>query len=168
MKERQMTTSAAAPQDAVADVPPVTVSRRISAPASAVFAILADPRRHTEIDGTGMLRGAVTQAPVTGVGDVFVLNMYFHEFGDYQMASVVVEFEPGRRITWEPHRHDIEEPVWHHRWGYVLDPDGGDTVVTEVFDCSRAPQDAREGMQGGQIWVPGMTKTLERLGEVLA
>ena len=54
----------------------VAVSRRIEAPAVDIFAILADPRRHTELDGSGMLRGAVTATPVTGVGDVFVMRMY--------------------------------------------------------------------------------------------
>jgi hypothetical protein len=32
---------------------PVAVSRRIAAPAAGVFLILADPRRHTDLDGSG-------------------------------------------------------------------------------------------------------------------
>jgi hypothetical protein len=34
---------------------PVRVSRRIEAPAADIFRVLADPRRHLEIDGSGML-----------------------------------------------------------------------------------------------------------------
>jgi hypothetical protein len=35
--------------------------------------------------------------------------------------------------------------------------------VTEVYDCSRAPADARAGMDDGEVWVAGMARTLERL-----
>ena len=48
------------------DFTPVMVSRRIGAPASAVFAILADPVKHLGFDGSGMLRGAITTAKITG------------------------------------------------------------------------------------------------------
>jgi uncharacterized protein YndB with AHSA1/START domain len=81
---------------------PVKVSRRIGAPAATIFRVLADPRRHTELDGSGMLRGTVTMTPISGVGDVFVMKMYFSELGDYQMNNHVVEYEPDRRIGWEP------------------------------------------------------------------
>jgi hypothetical protein len=70
---------------------PVTVSRRIAAPASEIFRVLADPVRHIEMDGSGMLRGTVTMSPVTAVGDVFVMRMYFADLGDYEMNNHVVE-----------------------------------------------------------------------------
>jgi hypothetical protein len=38
---------------------PVAVSRRVCAPAHGIFQVLADPVRHPELDGSGMLRGAV-------------------------------------------------------------------------------------------------------------
>ncbi len=50
---------------------PVTVSRRIKAAAGDIFRVLADPRRHLDIDGSGMLRGAVSEVMISGVGDVF-------------------------------------------------------------------------------------------------
>src|SRR6516165_8819911 len=82
-KEQQMTSPAedshcAASQECAA----VKVSVRIEADAATVFSVLADPRRHVEIDGSGMLRGAVTDAIVTGVGDVFVQKMYYSRHGD--------------------------------------------------------------------------------------
>jgi hypothetical protein len=55
---------------------PVAVSRRISAPARDIFQLLADPGRHPDLDGSGMLREAVSRAIVAGVGDVFVMKMY--------------------------------------------------------------------------------------------
>ena len=151
---------------------PVRVSRRIEAPAADIFRVLADPRRHLEIDGSGMLRGAVSGAAVTGVGDVFTMRMYYSQHGNYEMDNHVVEFEQDRRIGWEPeagrgHRDAGEaqdRSRWGHRWSYELVQDGPDaTIVTEVYDCSSAPADARAGMSDGEVWTQAMAETLERL-----
>jgi hypothetical protein len=157
---------------------PVAVSRRIDAPADLIFRILADPGMHTALDGSGMLRGAVTTDPVCRVGDVFVLKMYFVRLGDYEMNNHVVEFEPGRRIGWEPEAgrgHPDAEPGsteparWGQRWSFELTPDGPDaTIVTEIYDCSRVPAEARAEMDGGKIWLEAMTGTLARLATVCA
>lgn len=157
---------------------PVTAARRIEAPADVIFRILADPAMHTALDGTGMLRGAVTTDPVSGIGDVFVMKMYFARLGDYEMNNHVVEFEPGRRIGWEPEAGrghpdagpDGTEPArWGHRWSFELTPDGPDaTIVTEIYDCSRVPAEARTGMDGGKVWIEGMTGTLGRLAAACA
>ena len=45
-----------------------------------------------------------------------------------------------------------------------LTPDGPDaTIVTEIYDCSRAPEEERVGMDNGKIWTKSMAETLERL-----
>ena len=152
---------------------PITVSRRIGAPASVIFQILADPGRHRELDGSGMLRGVVSGTTICSVGDVFVMRMYFDELGDYQMINHVVEYEPGRRIGWEPQAgpgHPNAEPGaerparWGQRWSFELTPDGPDaTVVTEIFDCSHVAEDQRADIDNGNIWVEGMHQTLTRL-----
>ena len=151
---------------------PVRVSRRIEAPAADIFRVLTDPRRHLEIDGSGMLRGAVSDAVVTGVGEVFTMRMYYSEHGDYEMDNHVVEFEQDRRIGWEPwagrgHPDTALDPAearWGHVWSYELTPDGPDaTIVTEIYDCSRAPEEERVGMDNGKIWAKSMAETLERL-----
>ena len=43
----------------------VEVSRRIEAPATRIFKILANPHRHLDFDGSGMLRGlsSTVQSP---------------------------------------------------------------------------------------------------------
>jgi hypothetical protein len=106
-----------------------------------VFRILADPRSHPGIDGSGMLRGAVSGAVISGVGDVFVMKMYYSELGDYEMNNHIVEFEPNRRIGWEPEAgrgHPEAGGAWGQRWSFELTPDGPDaTIVTEIYDCSR-------------------------------
>jgi hypothetical protein len=152
---------------------PITVSRRIGAPASEIFQILADPGRHRDLDGSGMLRGVVSGARISGVGDIFVMKMYFTELGDYEMNNHVVEYEPDRRIGWEPaagrgHPNAAPEAErqarWGQRWSFELAPDGPDaTTVTEIFDCSRVPDDERVDIDNGNIWVESMTRTLERL-----
>lgn len=157
---------------------PVAVTRRICAPAHDIFQILADPVRHLELDGSGMLRGAVTTSTIAGIGDVFVMKMYFSELGDYEMNNYVVEYEPDRRIGWEPEAGSghpgaaadgSAENRWGHRWSYQLTPDGPDaTIVTEMYDCSRAPEEERLGMDDGKVWIESMTRTLECLDRLCA
>jgi hypothetical protein len=152
--------------------PLVAVTRRIEAPASEIFQILISPEMHTVIDGTGMLRGAGTQDLITAVGDVFVMNMHYSELGDYQMDNHVVEFEPDRRIGWEPvagQGHPEIGGRMGHRWIFLLNPDGPTaTIVTENYDCAKAPAAFREGMDNGKIWIDAMTATLERLADLAA
>lgn len=159
-----------------AEIKPVTVSRRIDAPATSIFAVLADPRRHTEIDGSGMLRGAASDAGISGIGDAFAMSMYFEPLGDYVMLNRVCEFEPGRRISWEPcpgneaADPDGEFPIGlpvGQRWSFELTPDGPDaTIVTESYDCSAAPEEIRRAVGNGDNWIESMTSTLARLDAI--
>jgi hypothetical protein len=114
---------------------PVAVSRRICAPAHAIFQVLANPVRHPEFDGSEALRGAASAAAISGVGDVFVMKMYYPHLGHYEMNNHVVEYEPDRRIGWEPEAgrgHPAATPGsarparWGHRWSYQLAPDRRD------------------------------------------
>jgi hypothetical protein len=159
---------------------PIEVSRRVEAPAALIFEILANPQRHRDFDGSGMLRGAVLDRPISGVGDTFIMKM--HRLGDdYLMINYVVEFEPDRRIFWEPapgdpSRAENDDPSKvgipaGYRWGYVLAPDGDDaTIVTEVFDYGPLPEDL---LSDGGAWINGtnsvlesMTASLERLARI--
>ena len=154
---------------------PVEVSRRIEAPAALIFEILANPQRHSDFDGSAMLRGAVFDRPISNVGDTFTMKM--NRLGrEYLMLNYVVEFEPNRRIFWEPAPGDVPtaggDPTKvgvpaGYRWGYSLTPDGDDaTVVTEVFDCG--PEENREHLlrQGG-AWINGNNSVLESMAASL-
>ena len=160
---------------------PVEVSRRIEAPAAFIFQVLANPQRHMDFDGSDMLREAVSDRPISDVGDTFTMKMY--RLGrEYLMLNYVVEFEPDRRIFWEPAPGDVATAGGDpskvgipagYRWGYILTPDGDDaTVVTEVFDCG--PEENRQTLlrEGGE-WINGansvlesMTASLERLEKI--
>ncbi len=145
------------------DDAPVSVSRRIPASPEMIFAVLADPNRHFGIDGSGMLRGAIDAVQISGLGDVFAMRMHNEQFGDYEMSNTVVEYERDRLIAWEPSRRDQESEPWRYRWRYELVPEEGVTIVTESFDLSRSPEDARHATKDGTVWIAAMTETLERL-----
>jgi hypothetical protein len=156
----------------------VAATRRIDAPVGDIFELLAHPGRHPDIDGCGMLREAASDAVVSGVGDVFVMKMHNPALGDYEMNNHVVEYELNRRIGWEPALRDgslaadSSVPIGTrvgHRWIFELASDGPDaTVVTEIYDCSGAPERIRLAVHNSNGWVERMTKTLERLDELCA
>jgi uncharacterized protein YndB with AHSA1/START domain len=148
----------------------VAVTRRIAAPAEAIFRLLATPQRHVDLDGSGMVRHAVTMEQISGVGDVFVMAMHQPELGKYEMNNLVVEYEQDRRIGWEPEagrgHPNTGTPAarWGQRWTFVLVPDGPDaTLVTESYDCTRVPPAGREKMHNGNVWVDAITASLQRL-----
>jgi len=155
---------------------PVAMSRRICAPAHDIFQVLANPVRHPAFDGSQSLRGAGSTALISGVGDVFVMKMYFSELGNYEMNNHVVEYERDRLIGWEPEAgrghpnaapDGPESARWGHRWSYRLAPDGPDaTLVTEVYDCSAAPEHERLQMDNGAVWAEDMAASLERLDAI--
>ena len=137
----------------------VSDSVTIDAPPGVVFAILAAPRQHSRIDGSGSVQ-SVLRGPerITTKGQSFVVRMKL--FGvPYVIVNRIVEFEPDRLIAW---RHFTA-----NRWRYELTPtDGGGTTVTETFDMSRA-----DGLTDAVVrWAKfpernqrGITETLARL-----
>ena len=105
-------------------------SIEVEAPPSVVFAILADPRQHPRIDGSGSLRGSISGPERLAKGDHFGMDMKL--FGvPYKIRNTVVELEEDRRIAW---RH-----FGAHRWRYEITPTDGGCEVTETWDASRYP-----------------------------
>lgn len=154
------------------DTTQVSETRTIAAPADAIFALLADPTMHAEFDGSGMVQGAISSAPVGALGDTFVMSMHNDEMGPYEMANRVVEFEAGKRIAWEPALHKASRPQdqdevgesAYQVWGFELAVvDARTTEVTETFDCSRSPEWLRRAVRGGERWRADMVASLERL-----
>ena len=121
---------------------PVSVSRRIEAPAAVIFALLADPDRHSEFDGSGMLRPGAGNRVIGGVGDVFVTKMYYTAMGDDEMHNHIVAYEADRCIGWEPRNPELARNG--SRWRFDLAPDGPDaTLVTETYDYTDPPESVR-------------------------
>src|SRR5580700_6788695 len=82
----------------------LSVSRDVSVPAEQLFAVLVDPARHKEIDGSGMVRGAATAGPLRAVGDIFTMDMEQEAIGQYQSDNVVTELDRDRKIAWRQGR----------------------------------------------------------------
>jgi uncharacterized protein YndB with AHSA1/START domain len=137
----------------------VSESITIDAPPGVVFGILAAPRQHTRIDGSGSV-GSVLSGPdrISSTDQTFTVRMRL--FGvPYVIRNRVVEFEPDRLIAW---RHFTA-----NRWRYELTPtaDGGTTVI-ETFDTSRADRVTDAVVRWAKFPErnrQGITETLERL-----
>jgi uncharacterized membrane protein len=136
----------------------VSESIEVAAPAATVFAILADPRQHSRIDGSGSVQAIVEGPERLQRGSQFGARMRL--FGlPYRISNRVVEFEEGRRIAW---RH-----FGGHRWRYELEPlDATHTVVTESFDYSMygaGPRLVIEALRFPRRNRAGIRETLQRL-----
>jgi hypothetical protein len=110
------------------DAGPKQISRsaEVAAPASELFAIVADPRRHRELDGSGTVRDNIHCPERLGPGARFSTKMTMFGF-PYRITSTVTEFKPEHLIEW---RHPLG-----HRWRWefaALTPTT--TRVTETFD----------------------------------
>jgi uncharacterized protein YndB with AHSA1/START domain len=136
----------------------VSDSITIDAPPDVVFAIVAAPRQHRRIDGSGSVQ-SVLRGPdrLTAKGQAFVVRMKL--FGvPYVIVNRVVEFEPDRLIAW---RHFTA-----NRWRYELTPTDGGTRVTETFDMSRADRVTDAVVRWAKFPErnqQGITETLARL-----
>jgi uncharacterized protein YndB with AHSA1/START domain len=110
------------------DAGPNQISRSVdvNAPVAELFALVADPRRHHELDGSGTVRGNIVAPRDLVPGARFATKMRM--FGvPYRITSTVTALKPGDLIEW---RH----PYGHHwRWEFeALTPTT--TRVTETFD----------------------------------
>jgi uncharacterized protein YndB with AHSA1/START domain len=156
-----MTTTSSPGSDRV-----VTVERVIPAPPEKIFAILADPRRHPEVDGSGTVRQAAADSPSRlSQGAKFGMAMKFGM--PYRMVNTVIEFEDGRRIAWAPtlefRGKELGEPAGRI-WRYELDPVDGGTRVRETWDASKERAYFIQKLLGTPRRTAGnMTKSLANL-----
>jgi len=107
----------------------ISRSAEVSAPAAEIFDIVADARRHHELDGSGTVQNSVSGPERLSAGAKFSVRMKQHGF-PYQVTSQVIDFNEGRVVEW---RHPLG-----HSWRWELTPlDSGNTLVTETFDYSK-------------------------------
>ena len=110
------------------DAGPHQVSRSVEVHASPeeLFAIVADPRRHSELDGSGTVGGNIRGPAPLHLGARFSTKMKM--FGmPYRITSTVTDLTPDRLIEW---RHPLG-----HRWRWEFEPvSPTQTRVTETFD----------------------------------
>jgi uncharacterized protein YndB with AHSA1/START domain len=115
----------------------VTVERVIPAPAEKIFALVADAGRHSEIDGSGTVRGVGQESHPLALGGEF--GMAMHMGVPYRTKNRVVEFEQDRRIAWQTLADYpfVNKVATGRIWRYELEPVEGGTLVRESWDIRR-------------------------------
>lgn len=144
----------------------VSVTREITAAPEVIFDLLADPSRHADFDGSGMVQQSRSGSTRLALGSKFGMDMKMGPL-PYRVTSTVKEFEENRLIAWAH--------FGKHRWRYELEPVGGDdatgpkvTRVTETFDWSTAPMGKFIELAGYPKKHPvNMAATLERLAALV-
>jgi len=149
-----------------------TVERVIPAPPEKIWALVADPRRHKDINGNDTVRDAFDVPQQLALGSTFGMNMEFG--GDYTMVNTVIEYDENRRIAWQA-RPPAGGSRWRHMfggriWRFELEPVDGGTRVRESWDVSQ------EGTFGTRWLVrlygtktkANMVKTLDRIEALTA
>ena len=102
----------------------------IQASSSEIFSLLANPRRHKDIDGSQTITANVSGPEVLVLGSKFGMKMRLGI--TYWIRNTVVEYKKDELIAW---RH-----LGQWRWRYELvDLGNGRTQVTESFDGTFAP-----------------------------
>ena len=145
-----------------------TVERVIPAPPGRIFELVADPRRHQDINGNDTVREAYDVPERLSLGSTFGMNM---EFGStYRMTSTVIEYDEDRRIAWQS-RPPSGSSRWRHMfggriWRYELEPVAEGTRVRESWDLSE------EGVRWLVIGYRRKTRanmeaTLERIAQLV-
>lgn len=117
----------------------VSAERVIAAPASTVFALIADPAQQPRWDGNDNLATAPDGQRVRAVGEVFVMTVTSGGVRE----NHIVEFEEGRRIAWLPAPAGELPPG--HLWRWELEPssDGGRTLVRHTYDWTNLSDEGR-------------------------
>lgn len=148
-----------------------SVERVIAAPAEVLYALVADPGRHKDIDGSGTVGDSMeVDVPerLLALGDTFGMNMDFG--GKYAMTSTVIECEPNRRFAWQSRPHKGSSKwrfIFGGRiWRYEFEPVDGGTRVCETWDLSQEPLRAVViGYRGTTR--RNMKRTLERMAALV-
>jgi hypothetical protein len=146
----------------------VSVTRRIAAPASTIYAIVSTPSGHVAIDGSGMLDGVLEGEQLTAVGDTFDMDMDREPLGDipgltkYQVRNTVTEIVPDRLVEWTIGQ--IDAPPLGHVYGWLLEPVGeAETDVTNYCDWTNANEELRAAREWPIVPVAMLEKSVENL-----
>jgi uncharacterized protein YndB with AHSA1/START domain len=146
-----------------------SVERTIPQPPEAIFAFLADPRRHHDIDGSGGVREVKSGPERVKLGDQFSMAM---KLGiPYTMVSTIIEFEDNRRIAWQSRSPGLMGKLTGGRiWRYELEPVGDATRVRETWDISHE-RGTKFLLRAGRVHKhtrEAMETTLENIEKLLA
>ena len=149
----------------------ISATRRIAAPASKVFQIVASPAGHVEIDGSGMLEAAPGAQPLTAVGDTFDMDMDRTPLNDipglvkYNVRNTVTQLVPDRLIEWNVGSAD--RPPLGHVYGWQIEPvSDTECHVTNYCDWTGVSQRRREQRPWPVVPVHMLEKSVENLERI--
>ncbi len=145
----------------------VSVERVIHAPADQIFAMISDPSRHREFDGSGTVRNAKGVSGPVGLGDKFGMSMKLGV--PYSMVSTVIEFEQDRRFAWRTTAPTaLGAKIGGRVWRYELEPADDGTLVRETWDITGESAFTKPGVRRlAETTKKNMTATLDRIEELL-
>jgi len=131
----------------------------INAPASQIFAVIDNPYRHSEIDGSGMIKGNITGPLELVLGSKFGVGM--KQFGiPYRQYNKVVEFKKDELIAW----NNLSPSRWRYQ---LVKIDENSTEVTSSYD-GRIPLLLHWYANHEFKWAPkALSETLDRLKGVV-
>jgi Polyketide cyclase / dehydrase and lipid transport len=126
----------------------VTATRRIAAPAHAIFLLVSDPARHVDIDGSGMLQAAPDVKHLTEVGQTFDMDMDRRPLGDipnmaeYKVRCTVTQLIPDRLVEWTVRA--VGKPPAGHVYGWQIEPlTDGECLVSNYCDWTNISDELR-------------------------
>ncbi|WP_026536307.1 SRPBCC family protein [Arthrobacter sp. H14] len=114
----------------------ITATRNIDASADVIFEVLSNPERHAQLDGSGMVQSDEKSDRISGVGQVFTMNMQWEKMGgEYKTENHVTGFDENKLLAWQTAVQGEEPPGW--QWVWELTPKGPDsTEVSITYDWS--------------------------------
>jgi hypothetical protein len=151
----------------------VSATLTVAAPATRVFAVLADPAAHAAIDGTSWVQEPADRAPLTEAGQVFRMNMFHpgHPDGHYQTANKVHVLAAPRAIGWftgYDARGDGQLEFGGWFWRYDLAAvSASATEVTLTYDWSAVPGRIREYIEFPPFGAEHLSNSLHHLAELV-
>ena len=128
----------------------------IKAPPKVIFDLIADPKNHTKIDGSGMLKGELRAPERLYLGASFGMKMRLGI--PYIIKNTVLEFEENKSVAW---RH-----LLHNVWRYeLIEIDPRTTLVIQSWDGRNAR--SKWWVSDSYEWVPkAMARTLVKLKDL--
>lgn len=112
-----------------------SVSVVTDVPIPKMFDFLSIPANHVLMDGSKQLQATATKAPVTAVGQTFLMTMENPTDGQYTVENHIVEFIPDVQISWMPARPGATPVGVRWDWQFDVGP-RGENQVTQTCDWS--------------------------------
>ena len=148
----------------VVEAGPQQVSRQVevAAPAAELYELVANPRRHAELDGSGTVVSNIKAPDALVVGSKFSTRMKMLGV-PYRLTSTVTALTPHELVEW---RHPLG-----HRWRWKFESLSPTlTRVTETFDYRDAGALKKklkyyERMGFAKANAAGIESTLARLSD---